>query len=80
VFVPHVIVPGKRKGGGKPSPGRVIAAVVAALVGGLVSALSGGAHTHAAHHNGVVLVGMVVGVAFVAGFVVAKALGRQGRG
>ena len=67
VFVPHVIVPHRRRA--------IATAAVAALTG--MTAAIGTGFSHEAHHDIVAILCVVVGLAFVLGLAVARTLGGR---
>ncbi len=79
MFVPHVVVPRHRPDGRKPSPRQRMAGALAGMVAAGISAAIGAGFSHQAHHDIVVLLCIVVGLAFVIGFVLARAIGGRSR-
>ena len=79
MFVPHVTVPHRARGGGKPTRRQNVGAVVAAVVAAIVSAIVGGTLTRGSRDETVAIAGLVVGAAFVVGIVVARKIGGQSR-
>ena len=79
MFVPHVVVPHRRRDGKKPTQRQMLAGVLTAAIGAGISAGIGAASAKHSHHDAIVLVCIVVGVAFVVGIVLAKVIGGQSR-
>lgn len=79
MFVPHVTVLNRSRGGGKPTRRQNLGAVAAAVVAALVSAIIGGTLTRGSRAEAVAIAGLVVGAAFVVGIVVARKIGGQRR-
>ena len=79
MFVPHVIVPQHRRDGRKPPTPQKLAAILTAAIGAGISAGIGAAFSKHSHHDTVVLVCIVVGLAFVVGIVLARVIGGHSR-
>jgi hypothetical protein len=79
VFVPHVVVPPHRRDGRKATPRQRLATMLTAMIAGLTSAIIGAASAKRSHHDTVVLVCVIVGLAFVAGIALARLIGRRSR-
>jgi drug/metabolite transporter (DMT)-like permease len=79
VFVPHVTVPRRRRDGRQPTPRQRLAGVLAAVIGAGISAGIGAAHSKGSHHDTVVLLCIVVGLAFAVGLVVARVIGGRSK-
>jgi hypothetical protein len=79
VFVPHVVVPHHRRDGRKPTPRQRLTAVLSAMIAAGTSAGIGAAFSKHSHHDAVVLVCIVVGVAFAVGIVLARVIGGRSR-
>jgi uncharacterized protein YcfJ len=78
MFIPHVSVP-HRRGGRRPTRGQRLGGVVGAVVGALVSAVVGVGFTRGSRADLVALVCVIAGLATLAGFLLAKVIGRQGK-
>ncbi len=78
MFIPHVIVP-RRRDGRRPNRGRRLGAVLAAVTGGLTSALLGVGFTRGSRADTTALICVVAGLAVFGGLVLARMIGRQGK-
>jgi hypothetical protein len=74
-----MVIPPHRRDGRKPPTPQKVAAVMTAALGAGLSAGIGAAFSKHSHHDTVVLVCIVVGVAFVVGIVLARAIGGRTR-
>ncbi len=79
MFVPHMVLPHRRRNGRKPTPRQRLAAALAAMVSAGVSAGIGAGFAQREHHDTVVLVCVVVGLAFVVGILLARVIGGRSR-
>ncbi len=79
MFVPHLVVPHHRRNGRKLTPRQRLAAVLTAMIAAGTSAGIGAAFSEHSHHDAVVLVCIVVGLAFVVGIVLARVIGGRTR-
>lgn len=79
MFFPHMAVPHRGRDGKKPSPRQKLVGGLTAAIGAGVSAVIGAASSKHSSHDVVVLVCIVVGVAFVAGILLARAIGGHSR-
>ncbi len=79
MFVPHVVVPPHRRDGRKPPTPQKMAAILAAAMGAGISAGIGTAFSKHSHHDTVILVCIVVGVAFAVGIALARVIGGRTR-
>lgn len=78
MFDPHVIVPGRRRCRKPPTRRQRLAAVLSGSIGACVSAGVGLAFaSQGSGADTTVLWGVVVGLAFVAGIVLAKMIGGR---
>jgi hypothetical protein len=75
VFVPHVVVPPHRFDRQKATPRQRLATLIA----GLTSVGIGAALSWHSHHDAVVLVCIVAGLAFVVGIALARLIGGRSR-
>ncbi len=79
MFVPHVVVPHHRRDGRKLTPRQRLATRLTAMIAGLTSAGIGAAFSGHSHHDAVVLVCVVVGLAFAVGIALARVIGGRSR-
>jgi hypothetical protein len=82
MFVPHVVVHNamkKRCGGKPPSPATARAAGLSAAIGGTTIALVQGLTKGHVHGGPIVFGVVVVLLAALVGFLVARGIGRQGK-
>ncbi len=79
MFVPHVVVPPHRRDGRKATPRQRLAALLTVMIATGTSAGIGAAFSRHSRHDAVILVCIVVGVAFVAGVLLARAIGAHSR-
>jgi len=76
MFIPHVMVPHRRRDGRKPTRRQRLAAGLSAVIGSLISV---GVGLGFSRSNWIVLTCVIAGLAFIGGIVLARVIGRQGR-
>jgi hypothetical protein len=79
MFVPHVVVPHRRRDRKRATRQQRIGAVLSASMAGLVSAGIGVSFSKGSTADRTFILVAIVGLAAVIGFVVARVIGRSGK-
>jgi len=77
MFIPHVMVPHRRRDGQKPTRRQRLGAVLGAVIGSLTSAIIGVGFARGSRDDTIALACVIAGLAVIGGIVVARVIGRQ---